>query len=57
MEEKAAQTYFAVYTPDQFEYVPNKTFEKLLPVEDISEPEEEPRGFFRKKKGKKKRGK
>lgn len=57
MEEKAAQTYFTVSTPDQFEYVPNEAFEKLLPVEDISEPEEEPRGFFRKKKGKKKRGK
>ena len=57
MEEKAAQTYFTVSTPDQFEYVPNEAFEKLLPVEDISEPEEEPRGFFRKKKGKKKHGK
>ncbi len=53
MEEKAAQTYFTVSTPDQFEYVPNEAFEKLLPVEDISEPEEEPRGFFRKKKGRK----
>ena len=50
MEEKAAQTYFTVSTPDQFEYVPNEAFEKLLPVEDISEPEEEPRGFFRRKR-------
>ena len=57
MEERQTQTYFTVSTPDQFEYVPNEAFEKLLPVEDISEPEEEPRGFFRKKKGKKKRGK
>lgn len=37
MEEKATDTYFSVYTPDQFEYVHNPAFEKLLPVDDHSE--------------------
>lgn len=37
MEEKAKATYFSVYTPDQFEYVHNPAFEKLLPVDNHSE--------------------
>lgn len=37
MEEKAKVTYFTVYAPDQFEYVHNPAFEKLLPVDDHSE--------------------
>lgn len=46
MEEKAERTYFTGYTPDQFEYVPNKLFEKILPVTDISEPVEKKKGIF-----------
>ena len=45
MEEKANRTYFTVYSPDQFEYVSNPAFEKILPVQDICE-----------KDGKKKKG-
>ncbi len=53
MEEKAGQTYFMPYAPDQFEYVPGE-YEKLLPVEDISVKEEPTRrrglfGFMGKK--------
>lgn len=53
MEEKAARTYFTVYTPNQFEYVYNPAFEKLLPVEDCSEqkPQKKRLFFGRKKKG------
>lgn len=54
MEDKAEKTYFTVYTPDQFEYVHNSEFERLLPVEDISgEQGKKKRGFFnfRKKEG------
>lgn len=52
MEDKAEITYFTVYSPDQFEFVYNPDFEKMLPVEDISEPKEEKRSLFgwRKKK-------
>lgn len=32
MEEKAEKTFFAVYSPDQFEYAPNNAFDKILPV-------------------------
>lgn len=52
MEEKAEHTHFTVYTPDQFEYIPNEAFEKLLPVEDISKPEgkKKKKGLFAWKK-------
>lgn len=36
MEDKATHTHFTVYTPDQFEYVPNDAFGKILPVDDKS---------------------
>lgn len=36
METKKEHTFFTVYTPDQFEYVQNKEFERLIPVEDVS---------------------
>lgn len=55
MEDKAANTHFMVYAPDQFEYVYNPAYEKLLPVEDVSQREEPRKGLFRKKG--KKRGK
>lgn len=53
MEDKAEKTYFTVYTPDQFEYVQNGEFERLLPVEDVSEEQrKKKRGFFNfRKKG------
>lgn len=37
MDEKAEMTYFTVYAPDQFEYVYNPDFDRMLPVEDIRE--------------------
>lgn len=36
MEEKEGRTFFTVYTPDQFEYVQNSEFDRLIPVEDVS---------------------
>lgn len=54
MDDKAAHTYFTVYSPDQFEYIPNDAFEKILPVEDISEPENKKKRRFPWKKHKKK---
>lgn len=52
MEEKSARTYFTVYAPDQFEFVPNDAFEKILPIEDISPQNSEKvrKGLFRWKK-------
>lgn len=38
MEDKSAHTHFMGYAPDQFEYVPNSAFEKILPVEDANKP-------------------
>lgn len=49
MDEKAKMTYFTVYAPDQFEYVYNPDFDRLLPAEDINE-EPKKKGFFRRKK-------
>lgn len=37
MDEKAEMTYFTVHAPDQFEYVYNPDFDRMLPVEDIRE--------------------
>lgn len=55
MEEKEERTFFTVYTPDQFEYVHNSEFDRLLPVEDIgSEAGRKKRSFWL--IGKKKRG-
>lgn len=55
MEEKRGKTYFTVYTPDQFEYIHNEEFERLLPVEDVSpEAGKKKHGFFG--FGKRKRG-
>lgn len=55
MEEKEERTFFTVYTPDQFEYVHNSEFDRLLPVEDIgSEAGRKKRSFWF--IGKKKRG-
>lgn len=34
MEEKAEITYFTVYAPDQFEYIHNPEFDRLIPVEN-----------------------
>lgn len=39
MEEKADHTFFTVYSPDQFEYVQNDIFDRILPVEDVSSTE------------------
>ena len=52
MEDKAEITFFTVYSPDQFEFIYNMDLEKMIPVEDISEPKEEKRSLFgwRKKK-------
>lgn len=44
MEEKASHTHFTVYTPDQFEYVHNTAFEKILPVEDASKSDKKTKG-------------
>lgn len=35
MEDKAEKTYFSVYAPDQFEYIHNSDYDKLLPFENI----------------------
>ena len=40
MMDRARQTFFMEYAPDQFEYVPNESFDQMLPVEDLSQPEE-----------------
>ena len=37
MDEKADITYFTVYAPDQFEYVYNPDFDRMLSVEDVGE--------------------
>ena len=55
MEEKADHTYFGIYTPDQFEYVHNLDFEKMLPVENISPEPEKKRGFFNRKREKRRK--
>ena len=34
--DRARQTFFMEYAPDQFEYVPNESFDQMLPVEDLS---------------------
>lgn len=57
MEDKADRTYFGIYTPDQFEYIHNPEFERLLPVEDVSVESVPKKGFFRfGKKGKRRHG-
>lgn len=57
MEEKAGKTHFTVYTPDQFEYVHNPVFEKILPVKDMGEREDTKnwRGLFKRNKRKQKK--
>lgn len=55
MDDKADSTYFTVYAPDQFEYVYNPDFGRMLPVEDALEDagNKKRRGSFlwRKRKG------
>ena len=51
MEEKADITYFTVYVPDQFEYVHNLEFDKMLPVQAQGEETvKKKKGFFWKKR-------
>lgn len=52
MEEKAENTYFTKYTPDQFEYIHNPIFERILPLENALSGEKQKKGLF----GWKKRG-
>ena len=47
MMDRARQTFFMEYAPDQFEYVPNESFDQMLPVEDLSQPEEPKKKRFR----------
>lgn len=55
MESKKDSTFFTVYAPDQFEYVHNSEFERLLPVEDVNpDAGKKKRSFW--PVGKKKRG-
>lgn len=59
-EGNGKRTYFADYTPDPFSFSNLKLYEKLLPVEDISEGSEDKKkkGFIGKfRKGGKKDGK
>lgn len=49
MEEKAEITYFTVYAPDQFEYIHNPEFDRLIPVENKNPELPKKKGFFRRK--------
>lgn len=46
MEEKADVTYFTVYSPDQFEYVNNPDWDKILPVKEIRTKPEKKKKLF-----------
>ena len=51
MDEKAEITYFTVYAPDQFEYVHNPEFDKMLPVQTQgNKTPKKKKGFFQKKR-------
>lgn len=51
MEERATRTFFSVYAPDPFVYVPNDIYPKILPVKNKDMKEKSAkRGLFRWKK-------